>query len=141
MSRIRCLRSYFCATNSLTSAFHSPGLVGGLLSRRSSIGSTRPTPSEMRPDAIDHRAGEVLVLRIGDPVRQRGARIVARLDRQLDCGRAVAATRNLPVRGCVTPTGFLFCFAIRHRRRQSVVGPIFGSLRSSLMREKKPAKW
>ena len=49
------------------------------------------------------------------------------------------AFMNCPVRGCVTPTGFLFWFWSGCVTR-SVVGPAFASLRSSFTRLKYAAK-
>ena len=46
MSRTSCLKSYLYSISFLPSASNSSGLLGGLLTRMSSTGSTMPMPKK-----------------------------------------------------------------------------------------------
>src|SRR5262245_49525817 len=55
--------------------------IRGRIARAKVINRLDQADAQVMPaDAVDHRAGEILVLRIRDPVHQRHTRIVAGLD-------------------------------------------------------------
>ena len=85
------------ATKSAVSASSSAGLLGGLVPRKSSTGSTTPATEQVEPDAIGRGAGEVR----DSPAPSASANAPRRSASAIDAAAPGSlAFATLPLRGC-----------------------------------------
>ena len=85
MSRTRLLKSYLYSTSLSPSCSNSSGLLGGLLTRMSSTGSTMPAPKKCAQTRLATLVAKIRVVGRGQPLGQHLAAVLAG-----DIGRVAA---------------------------------------------------